>query len=106
MEAFLTDWARAAHTTAGLFWLAFWAFALGYLVSSAIQSDRIGIPIGVNQRPPAPLSRTPLVDGLPKALELGRNPFQIGPFSTPQPSARARVQPDGPLKPAVQATNT
>jgi len=37
MDAFLEGWADAATTTLGLFWSALWAFALGYLVSSAIQ---------------------------------------------------------------------
>lgn len=31
------DWHGAASTTLGLFWMAFWAFGLGYLVSSCIQ---------------------------------------------------------------------
>jgi hypothetical protein len=30
-------WHQAATTTAGLFWMAFWAFGLGYLISSMIQ---------------------------------------------------------------------
>ncbi len=33
----LEAWNEAATTTAGLFWLAFWAFGLGYLMSSLIQ---------------------------------------------------------------------
>lgn len=37
MSEFLTQWQGAAHTTLGLFWMAFWAFALGYLISSMIQ---------------------------------------------------------------------
>jgi uncharacterized membrane protein YraQ (UPF0718 family) len=37
MSEFLTQWQEAAHTTLGLFWMAFWAFALGYLISSMIQ---------------------------------------------------------------------
>lgn len=36
-QDFLTAWAEAAYTSAGFFWMAFWAFALGYLVSSMIQ---------------------------------------------------------------------
>jgi hypothetical protein len=35
--SFLEIWAGSATTSAGLFWTAFWAFALGYLISSAIQ---------------------------------------------------------------------
>jgi uncharacterized membrane protein YraQ (UPF0718 family) len=37
MQSFLTNWHEAALTTAGLFWMAFWAFGLGYLISSMIQ---------------------------------------------------------------------
>lgn len=33
----LSTWHEAAVTTAGLFWMAFWAFGLGYLISSMIQ---------------------------------------------------------------------
>lgn len=35
--AFLDLWAEAALTSAGFFWMAFWAFGLGYVISSAIQ---------------------------------------------------------------------
>src|SRR6056297_3547969 len=34
---FLQNWADAALTTLGYFWMAFWAFGLGYLISAAIQ---------------------------------------------------------------------
>jgi len=34
---FFTLWHKAALTTFGLFWMAFWAFGLGYLISSMIQ---------------------------------------------------------------------
>ena len=34
---FVERWGEAALTTAGFFWTALWAFALGYLVSSLIQ---------------------------------------------------------------------
>lgn len=37
MEQFLQNWNESAVTTLGLFWMAFWAFALGYLISSMIQ---------------------------------------------------------------------
>jgi len=37
MEAFLDQWGRAALTSVSFFWMALWAFALGYLVSSMIQ---------------------------------------------------------------------
>ncbi|MGB0177813.1 MAG: permease, partial [Owenweeksia sp.] len=37
MQYFLEKWAEAAYTTTGLFWMALWAFALGYVVSSMIQ---------------------------------------------------------------------
>ncbi|EEC45114.1 predicted protein [Phaeodactylum tricornutum CCAP 1055/1] len=37
MAAFLESWHEAAITSLGLFWTAFWAFALGYLISSMIQ---------------------------------------------------------------------
>lgn len=37
MNRFLQSWSEAAFTTAGFFWMALWAFALGYLISSMIQ---------------------------------------------------------------------
>jgi len=37
MQYFLNTWHEAATTTVGLFWMAFWAFGLGYLISSMIQ---------------------------------------------------------------------
>src|SRR6056297_3926519 len=37
MQQLLNAWHDAATTTVGLFWMAFWAFGLGYLVSSMIQ---------------------------------------------------------------------
>jgi uncharacterized protein len=37
MENFLQTYAEATTTTLGLFWMAFWAFGLGYLISSMIQ---------------------------------------------------------------------
>lgn len=37
MESFLSTWHKAAVTTTGLFWMALWAFGLGYLISSMIQ---------------------------------------------------------------------
>ncbi|MEZ4575906.1 MAG: permease [Vampirovibrionales bacterium] len=37
MEAFLTNWHKAAMTTLGFFWMALWAFILGYIISSMIQ---------------------------------------------------------------------
>jgi len=37
MNEFLNQWAEAAHTTVGFFWMALWAFILGYLISSMIQ---------------------------------------------------------------------
>lgn len=37
MEQFLKLYSEAAITSLGLFWMAFWAFGLGYLISSMIQ---------------------------------------------------------------------
>ena len=37
MNRFLERWADAALTTLGFFWMALWAFVLGYLISSCIQ---------------------------------------------------------------------
>lgn len=37
MQWFLELWHSAATTSIGLFWMAFWAFGLGYLISSMIQ---------------------------------------------------------------------
>ncbi|NBC24474.1 MAG: permease, partial [Bacteroidetes bacterium] len=37
MNAFLNQWGQAAHTTLGFFWMALWAFILGYVISSIIQ---------------------------------------------------------------------
>ncbi|MFL1013086.1 permease [Flavisericum labens] len=37
MDNFLKQWGEAAFTTTGFFWMALWAFILGYLISSMIQ---------------------------------------------------------------------
>ncbi|MBT0959851.1 permease [Denitromonas iodatirespirans] len=37
MHGFLQHWHEAALTSVGFFWMALWAFALGYLISSLIQ---------------------------------------------------------------------
>ena len=37
MDHFLQNWADAALTTLGFFWMALWAFCLGYAISSMIQ---------------------------------------------------------------------
>lgn len=37
MDKFLEQWGEAAHTTTGFFWMALWAFILGYIISSMIQ---------------------------------------------------------------------
>ncbi|RNL64551.1 permease [Zhongshania marina] len=37
MATFLEQWQEAALTSAGFFWMAFWAFGLGYFISSLIQ---------------------------------------------------------------------
>ena len=37
LESLLETWHTAATTTLGLFWMAFWAFGLGYIISSMIQ---------------------------------------------------------------------
>jgi len=37
MTDFLNGWQTAARTSIGLFWMAFWAFGFGYMISGAIQ---------------------------------------------------------------------
>ncbi|PRP67185.1 permease [Nonlabens agnitus] len=37
MNNFLKNWGEAAYTSVGFFWMALWAFALGYIISSMIQ---------------------------------------------------------------------
>ncbi len=37
MQDFWKSWAEAAYTSTGFFWMALWAFILGYLISSGIQ---------------------------------------------------------------------
>ncbi|WP_235297620.1 permease [Portibacter marinus] len=37
MQDFFEKWGEAAYTSAGFFWMALWAFILGYFVSSCIQ---------------------------------------------------------------------
>jgi len=37
MNGFLHTWGEAATVTFGLFWMAFWAFGLGYVISAMIQ---------------------------------------------------------------------
>lgn len=44
---FLSDWADAALISLEFFWLAFWAFGLGYVISAAI---RVFVSRGVMQR--------------------------------------------------------
>lgn len=37
MQDFLNNWSEAAYTSLGFFWMALWAFILGYFLSSFIQ---------------------------------------------------------------------
>ncbi len=37
MNSFLENWGKAAYTSTGFFWMALWAFILGYIISSGIQ---------------------------------------------------------------------
>jgi hypothetical protein len=37
MASFLQQWHSAALASMGFFWMAFWAFCLGYVISSLIQ---------------------------------------------------------------------
>lgn len=37
MNDFLSQWGKAAYTSVGFFWMALWAFVLGYVISSLIQ---------------------------------------------------------------------
>lgn len=37
MDDFLHKWSEAAYTSTGFFWMALWAFILGYIISSMIQ---------------------------------------------------------------------
>ena len=37
MSQFFEKWSEAAHTSLGFFWMALWAFILGYVISSMIQ---------------------------------------------------------------------
>lgn len=37
MDYFIKQWGDAAHTSLGFFWMALWAFVLGYAISSIIQ---------------------------------------------------------------------
>ncbi len=37
MQQFLHQWGEAAYTSLGFFWMAMWAFVLGYVISSMIQ---------------------------------------------------------------------
>ncbi|MCT8340568.1 permease [Flavobacteriaceae bacterium TK19130] len=37
MQQFLEKWGEAANTSVGFFWMALWAFILGYVISSMIQ---------------------------------------------------------------------
>ncbi len=37
MDSFIAKWGEAAYTSAGFFWMALWAFILGYVISSMIQ---------------------------------------------------------------------
>ncbi len=37
MNSFLSKWGESAYTSLGFFWMALWAFVLGYIISSMIQ---------------------------------------------------------------------
>ena len=37
MQEFIEKWGQAAYTSLGFFWMALWAFILGYVISSMIQ---------------------------------------------------------------------
>ncbi len=37
MDVFIENWAQAAYTSLGFFWMALWAFILGYFTSALIQ---------------------------------------------------------------------
>lgn len=37
MDSFLTSWGQSVYTSLGFFWMALWAFVLGYFISSLIQ---------------------------------------------------------------------
>ena len=37
MQQFMEQWGEAAYTTTGFFWMALWAFVIGYIISSMIQ---------------------------------------------------------------------
>lgn len=60
MNNFLEAWGQAAYTSVGFFWMALWAFALGYLISGLIQA-------GITR---AQMQRTMGSDG-PRAMALG-----------------------------------
>ena len=54
MDAFLQQWQSASLTSVGFFWMALWAFVLGYFISSIIQQRcgvyRVdGVFVGFNQ---------------------------------------------------------
>jgi hypothetical protein len=53
MANFLKQWAEAAYTTTRFFWMALWAFVLGYIISSMIQifvtEKRMQNAIGENE---------------------------------------------------------
>ena len=54
MTNFLKQWGEAAYTTTGFFWMALWAFILGYIISSMIQifvtEKRMQKAMGENER--------------------------------------------------------
>lgn len=37
MDSFFTNWGQSVYTSLGFFWMALWAFVLGYFISSLIQ---------------------------------------------------------------------
>lgn len=53
MNDFLKKWGEAAYTTTGFFWMALWAFILGYVISSMIQifvtEERMKKTMGKNE---------------------------------------------------------
>src|SRR5680860_205525 len=53
MNDFLKQWGEAAYTSTGFFWMALWAFVLGYIISSMIQifvtEEKIQKAMGENE---------------------------------------------------------
>jgi len=83
MGDFANNWHDAATTSVGLFWMAFWAFGLGYLISSMIQvfvtRERMRQTLGTPARAALAWGRCSASSPAPAPLRRWRRPGRCSP---------------------------